>query len=55
MKLYIFKEDDRLAVAPILVKNGYIVSQDKEKKTPTSKSYVYYLEAERKQEEVKSE
>lgn len=47
MRLEIFKEEDRLAVASVLVKNGYKVYQGKERKTPTSKSYVYFLEAEK--------
>jgi len=42
MKLRIFNEDDRMAVAAILVKNGYQVSQGKELRT--AKSYDYYLE-----------
>lgn len=49
MKLYIFNEEDRLKVAAILVKNGYRVSQDKERKTPTGKSYAYFIEAEEKE------
>lgn len=54
MKLEIYKEDDRLAVAAILVKNGYRVSQGKEKKTPTGRAFVYYIEAQKVDEEVKS-
>lgn len=53
MKLYIFNEEDRLKVAAILVKNGYKVWQGKERKTPTGKSYAYFIEAEEKSEEVK--
>lgn len=53
MKLYIFNEDDRLKVAAVLVKNGYKVWQGKERKTPTGKSYSYFIEAEEKSEEVK--
>ncbi len=53
MKLEIYKEDDRLAVAAILVKNGYRVSQGKEKKTPTGRAFVYYIEAQKVDEEVK--
>lgn len=44
MRIEIFKEDDRMAVAAILVKNGYKVFQGKERKTPTSRSYAYFLE-----------
>lgn len=47
MRIEIFKEEDRMTVAAILVKNGYKVFQGKERKTPTSKSYVYFLEAEK--------
>ncbi len=53
MKLEIYKEDDRLAVAAILVKNGYRVSQGKEKKTPAGRAFVYYIEAQKVDEEVK--
>lgn len=53
MKLYIFNEEDRLKVAAILVKNGYKVWQGKERKTPTGKSYAYFIEAKEKDEEVK--
>lgn len=53
MKLYIFNEDDRLKVAAVLVKNGYKVWQGKERKTPTGKSYSYFIETEEKNEEVK--
>lgn len=42
-KLKIMLEDDRLAVAAILVKNGYIVRQTKER-VEGKKSYAYYLE-----------
>lgn len=42
-KLYIDKLEDRIEVAGILIKNGYTVSQSKEKKTPTGKTYEYYL------------
>lgn len=42
-KLKIMLEDDRLAVAAILVKNGYIVRQMKER-VEGKKSYAYYLE-----------
>lgn len=45
MKIRINREEDRLTVAAILVKNGYQVVQVKEKPTPTSRSYVYYIEA----------
>lgn len=54
MKIEIFKEEDRMTVAAILVKNGYRVSQGKGRKAPNSKAYVYFLEAEKVSEEVKS-
>lgn len=44
-KVKIFNEADRLAVASILVKNGYKVSQGKER-IPGKKSYVYFVEYE---------
>lgn len=44
MKINVFKEDDRLTVASILIKNGYTVRQGKEKKKPDGKTYVYYVE-----------
>ena len=45
MRIRINREDDRLVVAAILVKNGYRVSQVKEKPNPNARSYVYYIEA----------
>lgn len=48
-RLEIFKEEDRLAVAAVLVKNGYRVSQGKERTTPKGKSYTYFLEYEKAQ------
>ena len=47
MRLEIYKEEDRLAVAAVLVKNGYKVWQGKERQTPTGRSYTYYLEVEK--------
>lgn len=47
MKIEIFNEADRLEVAAIPVKNGYKVWQSKERRTPTGKSFVYYIEAEK--------
>ncbi len=47
MKLEIYNEADRLEVAAILVKNGYRVCQGKERRSPTSKAYTYYIEAEK--------
>ena len=55
MKLEIFKEEDRMTVAAILVKNGYRVNQGKERKTPNGKAYVYFIEAEKVSEEVRSD
>ena len=43
-KLYIDKLEERIEVAGILIKNGYTVSQGKEKKSPTGKTYEYFLE-----------
>ena len=43
VKLKIFNQEDRLAVATILIKNGYTVSQGKEKRTETGKSLDYFL------------
>jgi hypothetical protein len=42
-KLEIFKEEDRLAVAAILVKNGYTVRQGRER-IEGKKSYIQLLE-----------
>jgi len=42
-KIEIFTEADRLAVAAILVKNGYTVRQTKGK-VEGKRSYLYYLE-----------
>ena len=46
MRIKINREEDRLVVAAILVKNGYKVAQVKEKPNPNARSYVYYIEAE---------
>lgn len=46
-KIEIKGENDRLAIATLLVKNGYTVRQGKEPKSPSSKSYVYYVYAEK--------
>jgi transcriptional regulator with XRE-family HTH domain len=42
-KLKIFKEDDRVAIAAIMVRNGFMVRQGKEKRTPQGKAFDYYL------------
>lgn len=42
-KIYIDKLEDRIDVAGILIKNGYTVSMDKEKRSPTGKVYDYFL------------
>lgn len=47
MRIEINSEEDRLKVAAILVRNGYKVWQGKERKTPTGKSYTYFVEAEK--------
>ena len=43
MRRRIYGVEDRLTVAQILIKNGYTVSQGKEKKTPDGKAMIYYL------------
>ena len=47
MRIEIAREDDRLTVAAILVKNGYTVRQGKERKATRSSVYTYYVEAEK--------
>lgn len=42
-KLEIFNEADRLAVAQVLVKNGYTVRQIRER-AEGKRSYLYFLE-----------
>lgn len=46
MELRIYNQQDRLDVAGILIKNGYTVSQRKERRTPTGKTYDYFLRVE---------
>jgi hypothetical protein len=46
MKLKIAKEDDRLTVAAILIKNGYTVKQGKQLKGNSKSTYESYLYAE---------
>lgn len=43
-ELVIYEQDDRLKVSSVLVKNGYLVGQNKRKKTPTGKTLEYFLE-----------
>lgn len=43
MELSIYNQEDRLAVAQILIKNGYTVSQGKKKLTETGKKVGYFL------------
>lgn len=43
MELLIFNQEDRLAVAQILIKNGYTVNQGKRRKTPTGKVLDYFI------------
>ncbi len=52
MRIEINSEEDRLKVAAILVRNGYKVWQGKERKTPTGKSYTYFVEAEKPSDSV---
>jgi len=42
-KIEIFAEEDRLAVAAILIKNGYTVRQLRER-TEGKRSYKYYID-----------
>lgn len=46
MKIEIQKEEDRLTVAAILIKNGYTVKQGKEKPNKGN-LYQHFLEAEK--------
>ena len=50
MELRIYNQQDRLDVAGILIKNGYTVSQRKERRTPTGKTYDYFLRIEEEAE-----
>lgn len=43
MELKIYNLEDRLAVAQILIKNGYTVSQAKRQRSPTGKTLDYLL------------
>ena len=43
-ELSIQSQEDRLAVASILVKNGYTVISDKRKKTPSGKMLDYFIQ-----------
>lgn len=45
MKLVIAKEEDRITVAGILIKNGYTVRQGRQKKEPSKKAIEYFLDA----------
>lgn len=51
IELTIAKEEDRIQVAGILIKNGYRVQQMKRKRTVTAKAYDYLLIAEKPGEE----
>lgn len=51
IELTIAKEEDRIQVAGILIKNGYRVQQTKRKRTATAKAYEYLLTAEKPEEE----
>ena len=51
IELTIAKEEDRIQVAGILIKNGYRVQQMKRKRTVTAKSYDYLLIAEKAEDE----
>lgn len=46
IELKIYNLEDRLAVAQILIKNGYTVSQGKKQRNPTGKTLDYYLRVE---------
>lgn len=43
IELKIYNMEDRLAVAQILIKNGYTVSQGKRQRNPTGKTLDYFL------------
>ena len=43
MEIKIHNLEDRLAVAQILIKNGYTVSQGKRSRNPTGKTLDYFL------------
>ena len=45
IKLRIYNLDERLMVSTILIKNGYTVSQSKQKRTETGKVLDYFLVA----------
>lgn len=49
-RINIYNLEDRLAVANILIKNGYKVWQGKEKKTENGKSVDYFLCIEKPEE-----
>lgn len=51
IELTIAKEEDRIQVAGILIKNGYRVQQMKRKRTVTAKAYDYLLIAEKAEDE----
>ena len=51
MRLELHKEDDRITVAAIPVKNGYRVFQAKQKKTPTGKTTIYVLDVKKVEDE----
>ena len=51
MRLEIHKEEDRMTVAAILVKNGYRVFQTKQRKTPTGKTMIYVLDVKKVEED----
>lgn len=44
MELVIYAKEDRLAVAKVLIDNGYSVRQNKRRTTPTGKTVEYFLE-----------
>lgn len=43
MELRVYNQEDRLAVAAILIKNGYTVGQIKRKKGTSGKAVDYFL------------
>lgn len=51
IELTIAKEEDRIQVAGILIKNGYRVQQMKRKRTVKAKAYDYLLIAEKAEDE----
>lgn len=54
MEISIYNQEDRLAVAQILVKNGYKVCQGKRAMGPSGKQVDYTLRIEETEEKVRT-